>query len=215
MHNVRLIKQKEYEQFYIYHDNTNICTITQEPQWKYAAGSQELAMQRPGILPDLKNNQPSFPYADVCFLPINYKRYGNYTQIQDIPRTKREVTLAVVALISLLVGALVTSIIQVQGKTYNDMVNDNLENLEKRFTLQLNQVEEQVAKLQAQDLELANAIATLSQVTENLANRQRTFEHFMFSFDRQLLGQQIITIQRSIENIKSVLSQTLERLNTL
>jgi len=178
MHNVRHIKQNEYEQCYRYHNNTNICTITQEPQCKYAVGSLELAMQRPGILPDLKNNQPSIAYANACFLPSNYTRYGNFTQIQEIPRTKREVTLAVVALISLLVGALVTSIIQVQMKAYNDMVNDNLEDLENRFTLQLNQVEEQVTKLQAQDLELANAIPTLSRVTANLANRQRTFEKF-------------------------------------
>jgi len=116
MHNVRHIKQNEYEQCYRYHNNTNICTITQEPQCKYAVGSLELAMQRPGILPDLKNNQPSIAYANACFLPSNYTRYGNFTQIQEIPRTKREVTLAVVALISLLVGALVTSIIQVQMK---------------------------------------------------------------------------------------------------
>jgi len=78
------------------------------------------------------------------------------------------VTLAVVALISVLVGALVASIIQVQMKTYNDMVNDKLEDLENRFTLHLNQVEDQVTELQAQQLELANAIATLSRVTDNL-----------------------------------------------
>ena len=77
-------------------------------------------------------------------------------------------TLAVVALISVLVGALVASIIQVQMKTYNDMVNDKLEDLENRFTLHLNQVEDQVTELQAQQLELANAIATLSRVTDNL-----------------------------------------------
>jgi len=48
------------------------------------------------------------------------------------------VTLAIVALISVLVGALVASVIQVQMKTNNDMVNDKLEDLESRFTLQLN-----------------------------------------------------------------------------
>jgi len=58
------------------------------------------------------------------------------------------------------------------------VVNDNLEDLENRFTLQLNQVEEQVTKLQAQELEWTNAIPTLSRVTANLANRQRTFEKF-------------------------------------
>jgi len=162
-------------------------------------------MKKPGILPDLKNNQPSIAYANACFLPSNYTKYGNFTQIQEIPRTKREVTLAAVALISVLVGALVASIIQVQMKTYNDMVNDKLEDLESRFTLQLNQ--DQVTKLQEQELELANAIATLSRVTANLANRQQTFENFMFFFNRQLLEQQIITTQPSVENRKLIMSQ--------
>jgi len=85
------------------------------------------------------------------------------------------VTLAAVALISVIVGALVASIIQVQMKTYNDMVNDKLENLASRFTLQLNQVEDQVTELKTQQLELANAIATLSRVTAKLANRQQRF----------------------------------------
>jgi len=60
------------------------------------------------------------------------------------------------------------------------VVNDKLKDLESRFTLQLNQVKDQVTKLQEQELELANAIATLSRVTANLANRQQTFENFMF-----------------------------------
>jgi len=85
------------------------------------------------------------------------------------------VTLAAVALISVIVGALVASIIQVQMKTYNDMVNDKLENLASRFTLQLNQVEDQVTELKTQQLELADAIATLSRVTAKLANRQQRF----------------------------------------
>ena len=84
-------------------------------------------------------------------------------------------TLAAVALISVIVGALVASIIQVQMKTYNDMVNDKLENLASRFTLQLNQVEDQVTELKTQQLELADAIATLSRVTAKLANRQQRF----------------------------------------
>ena len=87
------------------------------------------------------------------------------------------------------------------------MVNDKLEDLESRFTLQLNQVEDQVTELQTQQLELANAIATLLRVTGNLANRQQRFENFMFSFNRQLLEQQIITTRRSIDNRKLIMSQ--------
>jgi len=207
MYNVRHIKHKEYTQCYNYHNNTNICTKTQDPQCRYAVDLLQLATQKPGILPDSKNNKPSIAYANACFLPSNYTIYGNVTQIQDMPRTKREVTLAVVALISVLVGALVAAIIQVQMKTYNDMVNDKLEDLESRFTLQLNQVEDQVTELQTQQLEQENAIATLSRVNANLANRQQRFENFMFSFNRQLLEQQIITTRRFIENRKLIMSQ--------
>jgi len=91
-------------------------------------------------------------------------------------------------------------------KTYNDMLTDKFEDLKSRSTLQLNQVEDQVTELQTQQLELANVIATLSTVTANLANRQQRFENFMFSFNRQLLEQQIITMRRSIKNRKLVLS---------
>ena len=170
MYNVRNIKQKHMTNV-INIITTLTCTKTQEPQSKYVVGSLELAMKKPGILPDLKNNKPLIAYTNACFLPSNYTKYGNFTQIQGVSRTKRGLTLAVVALISVLVGALVVSIIQVQMKTYNDMVNDKLEDLESRFTLQLNQVEDQVTKLQAQELELTNATATLSRVTANLANR--------------------------------------------
>ena len=187
--------------------NTNICEKTQDPQCKFAVGSLKVAMEKPGILSDIENNKPSVAYANACFLPINYTTFGNVTQIHETTGTKREVTLAVVALISVLVGALVASIIQVQMKTYNNMVNDKREDSESRFTLQLNQVEDQVTELQTQQPELANAIATLSRVRANLANRQQRFESFMFSFNRQLLEQQIITTRRSIENRKLILSQ--------
>jgi len=68
-------------------------------------------------------------------------------------------------------------------------------------------VESQIAKLQGQELRLANAIVTLSRITANLANRQQRFENFMFSFNQQLLEQQIITTRRSIENRKVIMSQ--------
>ena len=66
------LHKKTYEQCHQYHNNTYICSKTQEPQCKYAVGSLELAMQKPGILPDLKNNKPSIAYAKACFLPSNY-----------------------------------------------------------------------------------------------------------------------------------------------
>jgi len=78
--------------------------------------------------------------------------------------------------------------------------------LEDKFTLQLNQVEDQVSELQVQQLELAKAIATLSRITANLANRQQRFETYILAFNEQLL-KQIVTTRRSIENRKLILSR--------
>jgi len=96
-------------------------------------------------------------------------------------------------------------------KTYNDMLNDKFEDLKSRSMLQLNQVKKQVTELQTQQLELANAIATLSRVTAKSANRQQRFENFIFSFNRQLLEQQSITTRRSIENKKVIMSQNARK----
>jgi len=115
--------------------------------------------------------------------------------------------MAVVALISILAGALIASIIQYQLKSYNDIFNDKLETLENKFAKQLNQVQDQIEKLQEQELKLANALATLARTTSNLASRQQRFENFIFSFNRQLLEQQIITTRRSIENRKLIMNQ--------
>jgi len=82
------------------------------------------------------------------------------------------------------------------------MLNEKFEDLKSRSTLQLNQAEDQVIELQTQQLELTNAIATLSRVTANVTNRPQRFENFMFSFNRQLLEQHIITTRRSIKKQK-------------
>jgi len=115
--------------------------------------------------------------------------------------------MAVVALISILVGALIARIIQYQLKSYNDIINDKLETLENKFTKQLNHEQDQIEKLQEQELKLANALATLARETSNLANRQQRFENFIFSFNQQLLEQKIITTRRSIEIRKLITSQ--------
>jgi len=39
---------------------------------------------------------------------------------------------------------------------------------------------------------------------------KKKYENFMFSFNRQLLEQQIITTRRSIENIKLIMSQNAQ-----
>ena len=169
-------------------------------------GPLSVAMERTCIIPDIKENKPAIAYANACFLPNNYTWYGNITDVNEKIREKREVTLAVVVLISVLVGALIASITQYQLKSYNDIINDKLEQLDNKFTTQLNQVEKQIEKLQAQELKLANAIATLATAISNLANWQQRFENFIFSFNQQLLEQQIITTRRSIEKRKLIMS---------
>ena len=75
------------------------------------------------IFPDIEENKPSIAYSNACFLPNNYTNYGNSTGIFDNPRTRRQVTLAVVVLVSVLVGALIANIIETQMHTYNEMTN--------------------------------------------------------------------------------------------
>jgi len=170
----------------------------------------QTALQKPGILPDIEENKPSIAYSNACFLPNNYTTYGNATRIDNNHRTQREVTLAVVFLISVLIGTLVAGIIEAQKKTYNDRINDKLEKLETKFTSQLNQVEDQVSQLQKQQIELTKAIAQLSRITANIANRQQRFETYMLAFNRQLLQRQIIIARRSIENRKLILSRNVQ-----
>ena len=207
MYNALHMNKKEYTNCFPYYKNTEKCAKKQEPHCRYAVGSIKTALQKPGILPDIEMNKPSIAYSNACFLPNNYTVCGNVTRIHDDPRTRREVTLAIVFLISIMIGALVAGIIEAQMKTYNDRINKRLEELESRFTLQLNQVENQVTELQVQQLELAKAIAKLSRITANIANRQQKFETYILAFNRQLLQQQIITTRRSIENRKLILSR--------
>jgi len=149
-------------------------------------------MQKAGIIQDIKQNKPAIAYANACFPPSNCTTHGNVTDIHTERREKRELTLAVVALISVLVGAFVASVIQYQLKSYNDILHDKLQKMESKFTKQLNQVENQYTKLQEQELKLANALANLARITANLANRQQQFESLMMSYSQQLMEQQII-----------------------
>ena len=129
----------------------------QEPHCNYAVGQMKTALHKPGILPDIAENKPPIAYANACFLPSNYTIYGNVTETSEPLRTKREVTLAAVVLISVLMGALVASIIETQMMSYNRMVNEKLEELENRFTLQFNQMENRVSELQIQQIDLTKS----------------------------------------------------------
>ena len=105
----------------------------QEPHCRYAVGSIQTALQKPGILPDIAENKPSIAYTNACFLPSNYTIYGNVTETSEPPRTKREVTLAIVVLISLLMSVLVAGIIEAQMATYNKRINKQLEEIGKQI----------------------------------------------------------------------------------
>ena len=207
MHNANYVNQKPYKKCHQYYDNTETCKKMQEPHCRYAVGSIQTALQKPGILPDIAENKPSIAYTNACFLPSNYTVYGNVTETSESPRTKREVTVAIVILISLIMSVIVAGIIEAQMATYNERINNQLEEMEDRFTHRFNQIEGQVSELQKQQIELTKAIATLSRVTADLASRQHKFETYILAFNEQLLKQQIVTTRRSIENRKLILSR--------
>jgi len=85
---------------------------------------------------------------------------------------RREVTLAIMLLISVIMSALRTGIIKAQMKSYRDKIYKKSQNLKNKFTSQLNQLEHQFTQLQVQQIELIKAIAQLSRITANIANRQ-------------------------------------------
>ena len=112
VHNAKYVNQRPYKNCHQYYDNTETCTKMQEPHCRYAVGSIQTALQKPGILPDIAENKPPIAYTNACFLPNNYTIYDNVTETSESPRTKREVTLAVVVLISLLMSVLVAGLIK-------------------------------------------------------------------------------------------------------
>jgi len=116
-----------------------------------------------------------------------------------------------VILISVIIGALIASIIEAQMVTRNQKVNEKLEKLKSKFTRRFNKIENQVSELQTQQIEWAKPMATLSRVTANIPNRQHRFETYMLTFSEQLLRQQIVTTRRSIENRKLILSQNAHK----
>jgi len=56
MHNSQHVQEKQYDNCYSYHNNTNISAKTQDPQCKFAVGSLKKAMKKLGILPDFEEN---------------------------------------------------------------------------------------------------------------------------------------------------------------
>ena len=187
MHNAKYINQRPYKKCYQYYDNTETCKKMQEPHCRYAVGSKQTALQKPGILPDIAKNKPLIAYTNACFLPSNYIIYGNVTEASEPTKTKREVTLAVVILISLLRSVLVAGFIKTQKVTYNKRINKQLDEIESRFTHRFNQIQSQVSELQKQQIEVTKAVATLSSVTTDLANRQYKFETYILAFNKPLL----------------------------
>jgi len=84
-------------------------------------------------------------------------------------------------------GALMIGIFETQMTSYNRMINEKLEELENRFTLQSNQIKNQVSEHQTQQIELTKAIKTLSRVTADLANRQHKFETYILVFNEIII----------------------------
>jgi len=84
-------------------------------------------------------------------------------------------------------GALMTGIFETQMTSYNRIINEKLEKLESRFTLQFNQIENQVSEHQTQQIELTKAITTLSRVTTDLANKQHKFATYILPSNERII----------------------------
>ena len=69
MYNALHTNKQKNSNCFPYYNNTETCEIKNEPKCKYAVGSMQTALQKPGILPDIQENKPSIAYSNACFLP--------------------------------------------------------------------------------------------------------------------------------------------------
>jgi len=146
-------------------------------------------MKRLGVIPDLKEDAPTIAYGDLCFL------HGNYTARANDTLSGHTRDGGVFIVFSLIVAGLITIALagtfHNQLRRFSDEVNDQLEDLQKDFTGQLNTIEDQVREINETELQLTQAINRLAEITAHLASKQDDFQNLQFAVNRQLLEQQI------------------------
>jgi len=81
-----------------------------------------------------------------------------------------------------------------------------LEDLQKDFTAQLNNIEDQIREINEKELQLTQSINRLAEITAHLASKQEDFQNLQFAVTRQLLEQQIANSRMIIENRRLALS---------
>jgi len=188
-----------------YYFNTSHCEKRNElPHCKYATGPLFLSMKRLGIIPDLRDDAATIAYGDLCFL------HGNHTMnaTDTISRSNRDAGLFIVFL--LIIGSLITitlaGIFHNQLKRFSYEVSEQLENLQKDFSKQLNTIEDQVREINEKELQLTQSLNRLAEITAHLAGKQEDFQNLQFAIDQQLLEQQISNSRMIIENRRLALS---------
>jgi len=126
-----------------YYFNTSRCEKRNElPHCQYATGPLYLSMNRLGVILDLREDAP---IGDLCFL------HGNHTMnaTDTISRPTRDGGVFIV--FSLILGLLITIALagtfHNQLRRFSDEVNDQLKDLQKDFTEELNTIEDKSERL--------------------------------------------------------------------
>ena len=93
-----------------------------------------------------------------------------------------------------------------QLKRFSYEVSEQLENLQKDFSKQLNTIEDQVREINEKELQLTQSLNRLAEITAHLAGKQEDIQNLQFAVDQQLLEQQISNSRMIIENRRLALS---------
>ena len=89
-----------------------------------------------------------------------------------------------------LMGLALAETFQNQSRRFSDEINEQLENIKKYFTGQLNTVEDQITEINERELQLTQAINRLAEITAHIGRKQEDFQNLQFAVDKQLLEQQ-------------------------
>jgi len=109
-------------------------------------------------------------------------------------------------LLIILITITLAGIFHNQLKRFSYEVREQLENLQKDFSKQLNTIEDQVREINEKELQLTQSLNRLAEITAHLAGKQEDIQNLQFAVDQQLLEQQISNSRMIIENRRLALS---------
>jgi len=155
---------------------------------KEATGPLEVVLKRRTVIPDIHNNRSVLAYGQPCFMHNNDTRNGTRTH-----RTKR-------FLFALLFSAIVEASISAKLENYQALMNQRLGALASRMNDGFNRIEGQLDGIHRGQMQMQHEITVLARFTEELANRENTFEKTQITIDRQLIEGEIALSRTTIEN---------------